>query len=266
LRHLLPQEEKELTLRGERLHFLDLIMRQVPYYLLIGNGRVAHHIRHYFSLLGISFATWQRGDPEEKLQQSLQHVSHVLLLITDAHIESFIQHHLKNSTALRIHCSGSLVTEHAYGAHPLMTFNKDHLYSLAQYQAIPFIVDDDAPAFEALLPGLPNPHVRLKKSLKPKYHALCVLSGNFSCLLWQKLFSSLEREFHFPADIAYPYLQQQTQNLLRHYPTALTGPLVRSDQATIQKNLTALAGDPFQEIYQAFINCYCDQRQKETLS
>jgi predicted short-subunit dehydrogenase-like oxidoreductase (DUF2520 family) len=134
-----------------------------------------------------------------------------------------------------------------------MTFNTG-LYGLDKYQSIPFVVDATAPPFAALLPGLPNPHVTLAPELKAKYHALCVLSGNFSCLLWQKFFAALESEFHLPVSTAHPYLRQQMENLLTDYTTAFTGPLARGDRETIEKNLKALEGDPFQRIYQSFVD------------
>jgi hypothetical protein len=136
-----------------------------------------------------------------------------------------------------------------------MSFNPD-VYTLEQYITIPFVLDHDAPPFAALLPGLTNQHAYLDKSLKAKYHALCVLSGNFSCLLWQKLLNSLEGEFHLPSTFAQAYLRQQTENLLHNPATALTGPIVRHDVATISNNIAALAGDPFQDIYKSFISCY----------
>ncbi|EKD71772.1 MAG: hypothetical protein ACD_46C00103G0013, partial [uncultured bacterium] len=126
----------------------------------------------------------------------------------------------------------------------------------ATYQSIPFILDHDAPSFSELLPGLPNSHVRLHKSLKAKYHALCVMSGNFSCLLWQKLFSDFEKELKLPREVAYPYLQQQMHNLIDNPTQALTGPLIRGDTKTIEKNLSALEGDPFKQVYESFIACY----------
>jgi 2-dehydropantoate 2-reductase len=230
-------------------------MGQVPHYLIIGDGRVARHIHHYFSLLQIPFSSWHRQQPFSSLHQALVHATHVLILIKDNAIEHFIVQHKPYSQAMWIHFSGSLVTEHAYGAHPLMTFSGS-LYDLAQYQAIPFVLDHDAIAFAELLPGLPNQHVRLHTSLKPKYHALCVLSGNFSCLLWQKLFNTLENEFNIPQSIAYQYLYQQTQNLFTHPQTAMTGPLVRGDNLTIDNNLTALENDPFQHVYKSFVECY----------
>lgn len=239
-------------------------MRQVPYYLLIGNGRMSRHMQHYFSLLGLSFATWQRQEPEAKLQQQLQHATHILLLISDHAIEEFNAQKLKNSSAMRLHFSGSLLSEQVYGVHPLMTFNPQ-LYDFEKYQSVSFVIDHNAPDFAELLPGVPNPHVRLHQSFKAKYHALCVMSGNFSCLLWQKLFTSLEQEFNLPASIAHSYLQQVTQNLIQDSASALTGPLVRNDINTINKNLQALQADPFAEVYASFVACYQKLKQESPI-
>jgi 2-dehydropantoate 2-reductase len=238
-------------------------MQQVPHYLCIGNGRVAKHFKYYFTALGLSHSSWDRKtDSAADLQAACKAATHILILISDAAIVPFIQEHLKNSTAIRIHCSASVMTKDAYAAHPLMCFN-DACYTLEQYGAIPFVIDEHAPDFSFLFPGLPNPHARLKPELKNKYHALCVLSANFSCMLWRKFFSSLEQEFQLPRTIGYPYLRQQTENLLKHAETALSGPLVRKDKETIEKNIKALQNDPFQAVYQSFVNCYA-QLNEET--
>lgn len=238
-------------------------MRQVPHYLLIGNGRVARHFHYYFSLLSLSFESWHRQQPLFKLQHQLNTsaLSHIMLLINDDSIEDFILKNLNSTKAVKIHFSGSLVTPYAYGAHPLMSFN-DHLYDIKQYQSIGFVIDHDAPEFEILLPGLSNKHIRLNISKKPKYHALCVLSGNFSCLLWKKLFDTLESEFNIPHSIAYPYLLQLTQNIVQDYTSALTGPLVRQDKITIENNIKSLKKDPFQKIYRSFVSCYLSEKER----
>jgi len=230
-------------------------MQRITNYLIIGNGRVAKHLCNYLSLLDIGFANWHRGDALERLKELSSKASHILILISDNSIEKFIANNLKESSAIKIHFSGALNSDMAYGAHPLMSFNEG-LYDLERYKKIPFVIDDDAPAFEELMPKLPNIHVRLSREMKAKYHALCVLSGNFSCILWQKFFSSLDKEFNFPQEIGKEYLKQQTQNLLEDYKSALTGPLVRGDVATINKNLEALKGDPFKDIYENFVKVY----------
>ena len=39
----------------------------------------------------------------------------------------------------------------------------------------------------------------------------------------------------------------------------LSGPLSRGDQATLQRNLEALKGDPFEDVYRAFVSAYEQQ-------
>ena len=236
-------------------------MRQVPKYLLIGNGRLAQHLQHYFSLLGLNYTTWHRGEPLEILATRQAAVSHILLLISDQAIEPFIEAHLPATKALKLHCSGSLITNKAIGVHPLMTFSR-HLYPSEFYPSIPFVIDEQALYFSHLLPGLPNPHACLNTALKAKYHALCVLSANFSCLLWQKLYASFKEDFALPADFIQPYLKRQTDNLCLDPESALTGPLTRNDAITLEKNLLALTDDPFQEVYQSFIACYQKIKEK----
>lgn len=230
-------------------------MRQVPRYLIIGNGRLSRHFQHYLHLCKLPFAVWQRQQPLADLQRDIQTATHILLLISDQAIDVFYREHLQTSHAIKIHCSGSLNSDYAYGAHPLMTFGPA-LYADACYPTIPFVVDHDAPSFDELFPGFVNPHTRLDKSLKAKYHALCVMAGNFSCLLWQKLFANLESELQIPKEFAHLYLQQQTTNLINDAANALTGPLVRNDQSTIEKNIAALTNDSFQPIYQQFVSVY----------
>lgn len=234
---------------------MDLIVRQVPKYLIIGNGRVARHMACYFGLLGIPHTFWHRGMAEHVLTSHVRAATHILLLIRDDAIADFAQFHLADAHAIKIHFSGVLNVDGVYGAHPLMTFGPD-LYTQEKYQEIPFVVEQGAPEFADLLPGLPNPHTTIAKEDKAKYHTLCAMAGNFSCLLWQKLMHDFEHEFGLPAETAQAFLRQQTENLISDYKSALTGPLARGDHATLSKHLHALKDDPFGEVYQSFINAY----------
>ena len=88
------------------------------------------------------------------------------------------------------------------------------------------------------------------------YHALCVLAGNGSTLLWQKLFHDFESRLGIPPQVAFPYLQQVAGNLQHGPGHALTGPLDRGDTATVQANLAALDGDPFHAVYTALVRAH----------
>lgn len=233
-------------------------MRQVPLYTIIGAGRLAQHLAYYLNQLCLPFQQWSRSiDPAEKeLKRVLQNAQHVLLAINDSAIEPFINTHSNDlHNKVIVHFSGSLITASAHGAHPLMAFSSN-LYSEDIYPRIPFILEYDSPAFDILLPKLPNPHFRIPKHDKTFYHALCVLGGNFTCLLWQKLFQEFAQRWQIPREALHLYLQQNVANLINQPEQALTGPLVRNDQLTLIKNLAALQGDPFQQVYESFVNAY----------
>lgn len=236
-------------------------MRQVPRYLIIGNGRVARHFRHYLSLRGFPVAQWDRGQTPDLLQTLAAQSSHILLLVSDSAIEDLFNTHLANAEATCVHFSGALTVKDVFGAHPLMTFGPD-LYPPEKYKRIPFVVEEGAPDFHDLLPGLDNPHVRIRKEDKLRYHALCAMGGNFTCLLWQKVMDSFARDFGFAPAILHPYMEQQIENLKTDYRTALTGPLTRDDAATVGRHLKALEGDAFEGVYRAFVAAYEQQKEQ----
>jgi predicted short-subunit dehydrogenase-like oxidoreductase (DUF2520 family) len=223
---------------------------QVPVrYLLIGNGRLSLHLQHYFQLLDLPYLLWTRESHPDPTD-----CSHALLAIPDDCIEPFLDAHPELEAKIRVHFSGSLHSQRAWGAHPLMTFSHQ-LYDRASYFEIPFVVDSDAPDFSDLLPGLANPHYRLDPQRKARYHAECVLSGNFTALLWTHFFKTLESQLGLPKEAALPYLRQVLSNL-QSDANPLTGPLVRGDRRTLRRNLRALQGDPYQGVYRSFVQAH----------
>jgi hypothetical protein len=221
----------------------------------VGDGRVARHFLHYFNLLGLSACAWSRRVPAPCPPKALASCRTVLLLISDAAIVPFIETWPALQEKRLVHFSGSLVTSAAEAAHPLMTFGPT-LYELADYRAIPFVLDAGGTPFGELLPGLPNPSFMIPAADRPYYHALCVMAGNFSTMLWVKLFDELQRRFGIPASAAHPYLARVAANLMADASRALTGPLSRGDAQAIATNLKALEGDPFHAVYSAFARAY----------
>ena len=235
-------------------------MRQVPLlaappFGIVGNGRVARHFLHYFNLLGLPVRSWSRrisgGDPIEALAPCRT----VLVLITDSAIVPFIERWDGLGDKRLIHFSGSLVTNAAQAVHPLMTFGHD-LYDRDTYTTFPFVLDAGGTSFHELFPGLPNPSFTIPATDRPYYHALCVLAGNCSVLLWRKLFAELSDRWGIPASAGHPYLKQIAANLHANAGSALTGPLARGDVETLRTDLNALEGDSFQDVYAAFVRVY----------
>jgi len=226
---------------------------------IVGDGRVARHFLHYLSLLGLPARAWsRRASPADPIQ-TLAPCRTVLVLIRDAEIVPFVDAWPALREKRLGHFSGSLVAAGIEGAHPLMTFGDD-LYDLATYQEIAFVLETGGTPLAQLLPGLPNPSFAIPPADRPYYHALCVMAGNFSAILWLKLFNELQGRFGIPASAAHPYLAQLTKNLRSHPDRALTGPLERGDTQTVNANLTALEGDPFHGVYAAFARAYAHSR------
>ena len=234
-------------------------------YALLGSGRLARHLAYYFKTEGLEANTWARRpdpafndvdisayhDARTRLEATIEPCTHVLILISDDAIEPFIRQHEFLRRKILVHCSGSLSLDEAQGVHPLMTFSHE-LYAPEVYRHIPFVTDSNGPGFADLFPRLPNPSYELAREKKALYHAYCVACGNFTALLWEKVFQAFEVELGLPKTVLLPYMDRVFANL-RSANGVVTGPLAREDRETIQRNLMALDGKPLQDLYNAFL-------------
>lgn len=245
-------------------------MRQVPEadftkYGIIGSGRMALHMQTYLSALRLPYSQWGRkSHSKNQLIQQIQQSSHILILISDSEILNFFTHYknlLTDKTV--VHFSGALSFDCINSAHPLMTFGPDP-YDLEFYKNIPFIIEENK-QFEELLPGLNNQPFNLTPELKPLYHALCVVSGNFSSMLWANVFDRFQQQLKLPKHILYPYLEKTLLNSIQQGKSCLTGPIVRNDKVTIDKNLAALKGSSLEAVYKQFIDFYKNEFSENQL-
>ncbi len=179
----------------------------------------------------------------------------LLLAISDDALEPFLAAHPTLARKTCVHFSGSRTVPGAHGLHPLMTFGPKP-YSREAYRAIPFVGEQGGLAFSEVFPSLPNPSWAIDPRDKARYHALCVLAGNFPTLLWAKAFEAFEAQLDLPRAILAPYLEQTLRNTLESGGTALTGPLARGDRGTVARNLDALDGDPYAAVYRAFARAH----------
>jgi len=243
-------------------------------YAIVGGGRLARHFSEYFRLLEIPHRRWTRDrrspfntselpDTGLRLRETVANADRVLLLVSDNAIAALLKQYPFLHDKQLIHCSGALSFPGIAGAHPLMTF-ADCLYGLDTYQSIPFVFEarefkDEVPeagsGFSELFPALPNPHFSINPEDKARYHALCVMAGNFTQVLWKAVSDRFEQQFDWPTEILHSYLNQVVGNFIQVPESALTGPLVRNDQQTIERNIDSLSGDPLQDLYHAF-HCF----------
>jgi 2-dehydropantoate 2-reductase len=237
-------------------------------YGVVGDGRLARHLSHYFRLQGLSCVQWSRRQFAETgvtAAQALARADVILVMVSDAAIEPWIRQltssHPEFAERPFAHFSGALSTPLAVGLHPMMSFGAG-FYEPKLYESIAFVGETGRPGFGEIFPTLPNPRFAIRPEERALYHSLCVMGGNFSVLLWQKLFGELESRFGIPAAAALPYLQQITRNLSQDSRAALTGPLARGDIETLEKNIRALEGDPFQAVYQGFVATRGPQEEK----
>src|SRR5262249_22569143 len=154
--------------------------------ILIGDGRLARHLQRYFQQLNLNHAVWSRRMEAEKCRPALEVLvqpdTRALLAISDRAVEPFIRSHPELRKAVRVHFSGRLASSLAIGAHPLFSF-AETFYERELYERIPFVIDQGSPPLASLIPGLPNPSVLIEPQQRERYHALCVLAGNFTTLL-----------------------------------------------------------------------------------
>lgn len=227
--------------------------RSLP--LIIGSGRMARHWSHYLSLLGIDHRVWSRsGNTLQALENllPLNTTSKIFLAISDSALGSFFETHLSRYEGRTYHFSGALDLPGMQDLHALMSFGPS-LYDLELYRQIPLISTE-----EIDLPELPNPKFRITSDAKARYHALCVIAGNFSVLIWQKFFFEMSN-YGIPAAACLPYFRQINANLEAAPFAALTGPLMRNDIKTMEMNMHALHGDPFREVYKYMVHAYSSQ-------
>ena len=244
-------------------------MRQVPEhnikfsYLIVGSGKLSKHLQNYFSLKNISFKVWNRHSHKQFESLALDS-KYILVLISDDEIVKFIKEHKSKplEEKIWIHCSGMLSTSLAESAHPLMTF-MDSLYSLETYESISFITERNRKSFKDLFPDLLNKSYEINKNEKVLYHAMCVLSGNFTAFIWKYFFDYLKSQ-NISESAAKVYLNAVVENLISN-DNSFTGPIQRNDTKVIEKHIEALNGQPIRNVYLAFLDAYNTMKKEKMI-
>ena len=232
-------------------------MGQVPFYSIIGGGRLASHLIKYFTLKKIEFSQWSRSE-STALSDHIHLIPEgtiVLLAVSDGAIAQLVQEYPLLRNFSPVHFSGCVSIAGVTGAHPLTSFTRDtSTWDLQDYEAIAFVIENGGAKFEDIFPGLDNPRYYIDAGLKPLYHALCVTAGNFTTLLWNEAARQFSDKLSLPPEILHPYIARITANIKNEGGRALTGPIARRDIGTITQNLKALKNTSLEQIYISFLN------------
>lgn len=221
---------------------------------IVGRGKAARHLKFYFESMGYLLKSWDRSQPVSLLEP-LTECNLIFLAISDSQVENFVTNHPWLLKTQVVHLSGSLVAS-IPGLHPLVSFGPT-LFELDFYKRIAFVVEKEAAFdFKKYFPNLPNPVHSISREQKAKYHAYCVASNNFTTMLWQKYFDTLQEQFGIPQNSSFSLFDSTFRNIQSNWKRALTGPLTRRDSETIAKNIAGLSGDSLQGVYRAFVEMY----------
>lgn len=230
---------------------------------LIGSGRLARHLSHYFSLLNLGHEHWEAareillfsnaGSPPAEWLKRAAVSTHFWILVSDRAIEPIAEAIRRiHPDAKILHSSAAISIAGTTTIHPLMTFGPE-TGDLDFYRGIPLITfeGEEAPP----LGSFPNPKAHLPREIRARYHAACVMFSNFSMILWD----AAEKAAGSPElmrGLFDPILKTTLSNYLINGRSALTGPLARKDQTTIDTHLNALKNTPEWLLYDAFVHYF----------
>lgn len=230
--------------------------------LLIGKSKLARHLHHYFHLSDFHHKHFENArdllNPE--LYRKIREVNAIWILTSDQSIESvyrtikdeMIAQGLNPENYTFIHSSAATEIRDMHTLHPLMTFGPE-LYTLEQYQKIPFaIISSDAETLSESF-TLANPRFQIFSAQRALYHAYAVMMSNLPVLLWSLTSTEAKGRLALAPETFQPILDQTLQNFKNFKGSALTGPIARNDTTTIEKNLKALGNSPLTDIYQSFL-------------
>lgn len=238
--------------------------------LILGSGKVARHLHHYLNLKNIPHDHWPSARVlSDEFYRLASKASFIWILVSDRAIEALYQEISKKLTKMDfVHASGGLSIPGVHTLHPLMTFGPE-LYELAHYEKTPFTVieeevRDEPQALVSFFEHLPNPKHSISATVRGLYHADCVMLANFPQILWSGVLAQIANQVSEAPEQFIPLLEQSVENFLKYGDQALTGPLVREDQVTIEKHMNVLGRSPLGKLYQAFVQYYPNRQSTLT--
>lgn len=244
----------EDTLDTENRNLESVGSEKIADTAILGAGRMATQFKKAMNDMGQPYSTWLRSEGYFSLGGKIKNAKRIFLLIPDKMISQIVD---ENEGLFRgkilIHFSATHRDPRILGFHPLGTFNKDQQIDFSK---VNFHGIHPESIFREAIPFLKNPYTQLSEEKMQTYHALCVMAGNFSAILWKAFFKEMKK-LGVSEAAAQSYFEMFAANVARNPETAVTGPLVRNDIPTLEKNMEALKDKKeLHEIYQSFVQIF----------
>ncbi|PIU00436.1 MAG: hypothetical protein COT74_05780 [Bdellovibrionales bacterium CG10_big_fil_rev_8_21_14_0_10_45_34] len=231
-------------------------------YLIVGDGRLGRHLFHWLQLKKqpawkVSFRSWREISESQRNSTSIS-PTHVLLATRDADLQEAAELiSLRAPQASVCHFSAVVNIEPVPSYHPLMTFSSEKLYDEQFYDHIRFVSPNSLSSFCDHLPAFrENAFSEIPEAQRALYHSLCVLGSSGISLMLLAMDSLWQQRLPIPVKDFRSLALQSLKNYMESGEGAITGPIVRSDEETLQRNIQSLRDNQLQELYKLTIKIF----------
>jgi predicted short-subunit dehydrogenase-like oxidoreductase (DUF2520 family) len=234
----------------------------------IGAGKVGTNLARYFAESGLDISGFfvRKNHSTDDLRGLMAASDIVFITVNDDSVEPVVKRISELGLPLEGksfgHTCGSLsvavlkplkdLGASVFACHPLQTFSSRAVEEALLKEMHFFVENPQDPHLKMIFDSLPNPLHEIKSEDKVKYHLGASIMANLTMGLMDFAFDLIEeigvdKESGFEA--FKPLLRGTCTHLLEEGPgKALTGPLKRGDQDTIEKHLAVLKSED-RELY-----------------
>jgi predicted short-subunit dehydrogenase-like oxidoreductase (DUF2520 family) len=225
--------------------------RDIPALAIIGAGRVGRAIHRAARAEGIDSRLAGRADAAE----ACENAEVALLCVPDGAIEEacgtiadapglrFVGH---TSGAIGLGALGAAAARGSatFGLHPLQTITDDNPELIGASCAVDGSTPEAVALAESIARRLGMRSFELSEEQRAAYHAAAAIASNFLVALEESAAQLLERSGVEDARLMLaPLVLRSAANWAERGPEALTGPIARGDEATVERHLEAIEAE-----------------------
>jgi predicted short-subunit dehydrogenase-like oxidoreductase (DUF2520 family) len=222
--------------------------REIPALAIIGAGRVGHAIHSAARAEGIDARLGGRADAAA----ACRGVEVALLCVPDAAIEDACESiagvrslrfvgHTSGATGLEALRSATDRGAAAFGLHPLQTITDADPELIGASCAVSGSNPDALALAGALARRLGMSSFEISDANRAAYHAAASIASNFLVALEESAAQMIERAGVDDGRARLgPLVMRSATNWYEHGSKALTGPIARGDEATVQRHIEAI--------------------------